>query len=59
MSQRKISQNFFITAECCLQHLTIECRLYDSTFHTYQQIFREQYPWKKDCLWHWGKSGML
>jgi len=47
---KKDFTKFFITAECCLQHLTIECRLYDSTFHTYQQIFSEQYPWKKDCL---------
>ena len=33
-----------------LQHLVVYSRIYNSTFHTNQQIFRKQYLWEKDFL---------
>ena len=50
---RKYSTKFEYS-ECCLQHLILcvcACGcVHGSTFHTAQQIFIKQCPWKKDRL---------
>jgi hypothetical protein len=59
MSWRNAPLKSLSTAESCLQHVIIYCRLYNSIFRAAQEIFRTQYTWKKDSLWYWDKSNML